>query len=209
MSSKIPSSWILKIHNTLLHKQCFKKHQYGERAVPSCLILGFPHLVPEGFHHWAPINLPTLCCALRVHAGKHCSSCSQDIFSNKIHILFFLILILFYFLLFLKYFYFFNWRIIALHACMHAQSLQLHLTLSDPMDCSPTGSSVYGTLQASILEWVAMPYSGGFSRPGDQTHVYLHLLLCRQILYPLSYPGSPIIALQYCTVSAIDNVNLL
>ena len=96
-----------------------------------------------------------------------------------------------------------------MHACMHAQLLQLHLTLSDPMDCSPPGSSVHGTLQASILEWVAMPYSGGFSQPGDQTHVYLHLLLCRQILYPLSYPGSPIIALQCCTVSAMDNVNLL
>ena len=33
--------------------------------------------------------------------------------------------------------------------------------LCDPMDCSPPGSSVHGTLQARILEWVAMPSSRG------------------------------------------------
>jgi len=27
------------------------------------------------------------------------------------------------------------------------------------MDCIPPGSSVYGIIQARILEWVAMPYS--------------------------------------------------
>ena len=30
-------------------------------------------------------------------------------------------------------------------------------TLSDPMDCSPPGSSVHGTFQARILEWVPLP----------------------------------------------------
>ena len=38
---------------------------------------------------------------------------------------------------------------------------QLCLTLSDPMDDSQPGSSVHGILQASILEWVAMPFSRG------------------------------------------------
>ena len=33
------------------------------------------------------------------------------------------------------------------------------LTLCDPMDCSPPGSSVYGILQARILEWVAISFS--------------------------------------------------
>ena len=33
---------------------------------------------------------------------------------------------------------------------------QSHLTLCDPMDCSPPGSSVYGTSQARTLEWVAI-----------------------------------------------------
>ena len=32
-------------------------------------------------------------------------------------------------------------------------------TLFYPMDCSPPGSSVHGTLQARILEWVVMPSS--------------------------------------------------
>ena len=29
-------------------------------------------------------------------------------------------------------------------------------TLHDPMDCSPPGSSVHGTFQARVLEWVAI-----------------------------------------------------
>ena len=29
-------------------------------------------------------------------------------------------------------------------------------TLSDPMDCSPPGSSVHGIFQARVLEWVAI-----------------------------------------------------
>ena len=33
------------------------------------------------------------------------------------------------------------------------------LTLSDPMDCSPPGSSVYGIFQARVLEWVAIAFS--------------------------------------------------
>ena len=32
------------------------------------------------------------------------------------------------------------------------------LTLCDPMDCSPPGSSVHGILQARILEWVAISF---------------------------------------------------
>ena len=45
------------------------------------------------------------------------------------------------------------------------------LTLCDPMDCSPPGSSVNGILQARILESVAMPSSRGSSQPRDQTRV--------------------------------------
>ena len=37
------------------------------------------------------------------------------------------------------------------------------LTLCDPMDCSPSGSSVHGILHARILEWVAIPFFGGSS----------------------------------------------
>ena len=35
---------------------------------------------------------------------------------------------------------------------------QLYPTLCDPMDCSLSGFSVHGILQARILEWVAIPF---------------------------------------------------
>ena len=55
------------------------------------------------------------------------------------------------------------------NACMHAKSLQSCLTLCDPMDSSPPGSSVHRILQARILEWVAISFSRGSSQPRDQT----------------------------------------
>ena len=39
------------------------------------------------------------------------------------------------------------------------------------MDCSPRGSSVHGILQAKIREWVAVPFSRGFSQPRNQTWI--------------------------------------
>ena len=51
--------------------------------------------------------------------------------------------------------------------CLGATSPQSSLTLCDPIDCSPPGSSVLGVLQARILAWVAMPSSRGSSRPRD------------------------------------------
>ena len=53
--------------------------------------------------------------------------------------------------------------------CVCAKSLQPCLTLSNPMDCSPPGSSVHGILQVRILEWVVMSSSIGFSQPRDRT----------------------------------------
>ena len=61
------------------------------------------------------------------------------------------------------------------------------LTLWDPMDYSPPGSSVCGILQARILEWVAISFSRGSSWPRNRN---LHLPHCRQILYHLSHQGS-------------------
>ena len=43
--------------------------------------------------------------------------------------------------------------------------------LCDPMDCSLPGSSLHGILQARVLEWVAISFSRGSSRPRDQTQV--------------------------------------
>ena len=62
------------------------------------------------------------------------------------------------------------------------------LTPCDPVDCSPPGSSVHGNLQARILEWVAIPFSGIFPTQGLNPG-HLH---CRQILYHLNHQGSSI-----------------
>ena len=48
------------------------------------------------------------------------------------------------------------------------------------MDCVPPGSSVYGILQARILEWVALSFSRGSSQPRVQIQVSC---TGRQILY--------------------------
>ena len=44
------------------------------------------------------------------------------------------------------------------------------LTLCNPMNCGPPGSSVHGILQAR-LEWVAILFSRGSSQPRDLTWV--------------------------------------
>ena len=71
-----------------------------------------------------------------------------------------------------------------------ATSLKSCLTLWDPMDCSPAGSSVHGTLQA-ILEWVAMPSSES-SRPRDQARVSCVFWVASGFFTfePLGKPGS-------------------
>ena len=62
------------------------------------------------------------------------------------------------------------------------------LTLCNPMDCSPPGSSVHEIFQARILEWVAISFSRGIFPTQGSNPGFLH---CRQILYQLSYKGSP------------------
>ena len=47
--------------------------------------------------------------------------------------------------------------------CMKVKSesevIQLCPTCSDPMDCSPPGSSIHGIFQARVLEWGAIAFS--------------------------------------------------
>ena len=45
------------------------------------------------------------------------------------------------------------------HVCTRLVT-QLCPALCDPLDCSPPGSSVHGILQARVLEWGAIPFSG-------------------------------------------------
>ena len=69
--------------------------------------------------------------------------------------------------------------------CLIVQSCR---TLCKPMDCSPPGSSVHGILQARILEnTVHFLLQEIFPTQGSN----LGLLHYRQILYHLSYQGSP------------------
>ena len=78
-------------------------------------------------------------------------------------------------------FFSFNFHVAA------AKSLQLCLTLCDPIDGSPPGSSVHGTLQARTLEWVAISFSRRSFRPRDWTHVCL--LHWQASSLPLSHQG--------------------
>ena len=45
------------------------------------------------------------------------------------------------------------------------------LTFYDPMDCGSLGFSVHGILQATISEWVAIPFSKGSYQPRDRIWV--------------------------------------
>jgi len=56
----------------------------------------------------------------------------------------------------IAFFFFFIYRM-----CMCAKSLQSSPTLYNPIDCSPPGSSDHETLQARILEWIAITSSRG------------------------------------------------
>ena len=51
-------------------------------------------------------------------------------------------------------------------AWVRVKSLQLCLTLCNPVDRSLLGFSVHGIVQARILEWAAMPSSRGSYMPG-------------------------------------------
>ena len=65
--------------------------------------------------------------------------------------------------------------------CVHVCSVRSDCLR--PLDCSPEGSSVHGSLQARTLEWVAMSSSRGPSQPRDWTRFSLIFHTGRQILY--------------------------
>ena len=70
-----------------------------------------------------------------------------------------------------------------------------HAWLCDPVDFRLPGSSVYGFLQARILEWVALLSSREFSWPKDQTHLSYVSFIGRQVLHHSHHLGSPHIML--------------
>ena len=69
---------------------------------------------------------------------------------------------------------------------------------SHTLGCLP-GSPLHGIFQARILEWVAIPFSRGSSRPRDQTQVSC---ISRQILYHVnSSPKSHQFQLSHSVIS--------
>ena len=79
-------------------------------------------------------------------------------------------------------------------ACVLLLSRSVTCDSCDPMDCSPPGSSVQGILQASILEWVAMPSCRGSSRSGIEPTSLVPPALAAGFLHKC-HLGSPL-----CTV---------
>ena len=74
--------------------------------------------------------------------------------------------------------------------CYYWYVTQLCLTLCDPMDCSPPGSSVHGILQPRILESVAISFSRGSSQPRDWTPI--SHIAGRFFLPSFCHQGSPL-----------------
>ena len=73
-----------------------------------------------------------------------------------------------------------------------ALSLQLCLTLCDPMDHSPPGFCVHGMFQARILEWIAISAFRGYSQPRDETYVsYISCTAGR--FFTTESPGKPML----------------
>ena len=58
-------------------------------------------------------------------------------------------------------------------------------TLSDPMDCSPPGSSIHGIFQAGVLEWGAIAFSVLNSRQCIYFRIICVYILLRMCLYRL------------------------
>ena len=74
------------------------------------------------------------------------------------------------------------------------------LTLCDPMDCNPPGSSVHSIFQARALEWVAISFSRDSSQPRDRTQVS-HIV--GQTPYRLSHQGSLVSTVQFSSVTQL------
>ena len=87
-----------------------------------------------------------------------------------------------------------------IHTHTHTHTVtQLCPTLCDPVDCCLPGSSMHSISQAGILEWVAISFFKGSSRPRDQTRV--SRVSCR-----FAPPGKPVYVdqLLYPIVNQLD-----
>ena len=86
----------------------------------------------------------------------------------------------------------------------HAPHIQLCPPLCNHMDCSPQGFSVHGILQTRILEWAAISFSRGSSRPRHWNWVSC-LLHWKADSLPLCHLGSPSLHTQNCYIPFTGN----
>ena len=77
--------------------------------------------------------------------------------------------------------------------CMKVKSesevTQSCLTLSDPMDCSPPGSSIHGIFQARVLEWGTIAFSitiAGLLQKHSMLSLYIYIYIYIYIYNPMS-----------------------
>ena len=84
------------------------------------------------------------------------------------------------------------------HEHTHICGAQLHLTLCDPMNYSPPGSSVHGILLARILEWATISSPRESSGPTDQSAISYVSCIGRWILYQYHHLGSPYVCVCVC-----------
>ena len=83
---------------------------------------------------------------------------------------------------------------------------QLCLTLCNPVHCSLPGSSIHGTFQARVLEWVAIfLLQWIFPTQGSN----LGLPHCRQTLYHLSHQGSLDCILKSKDITLLTKVHIV
>ena len=88
----------------------------------------------------------------------------------------------------------------------HTQSCP---TLCNPVDYSPPGFSVHGVFQAKMLEWVAMPSSGGiFPIQGSNSHLWC-LLPWQVVSLPLHLLGNLMESFIKSAVSVVPWKSLL
>ena len=90
-----------------------------------------------------------------------------------------------------------TWFLLALHTMRLRLVTQSYLTLCDPLDCSPSGFSVYGIFQARILKWVAISSSRDLPDPGIEPMSLMSPALADGF-FTTSTSGKPYVCVYVC-----------
>ena len=102
-----------------------------------------------------------------------------------------------------------HWSGLPFPSPMHARESEVAQscpTLSNPMDCSLPGSSVYGIFQARVLEWVTIAFSDGFCAK-DPLFLVAHLSSWFSLSSPFLYQIHS--ALYICAGAILKAVHLM